>query len=111
MHIEILKDLNTDSSVTVGPTSAQREWENQDQERSKTGDTISPKLFTETLRRIFRRLNCENKGVNIDGEFITNIRFADDIMLMHRNTTRTTTLCYENYPKKVGEWVLTRRQR
>ena len=34
MFIEILKDIYTDSSVTV---HAQREWENQDQERSKTG--------------------------------------------------------------------------
>ena len=48
-------------------TSAQREWENQDQERSKTGDTNSPKLFTATLGSIFRRLNWENKGVKIDG--------------------------------------------
>ena len=52
-------------------TSAQRECENQDQERSKTGDTISPKLFTTTLESIFRRLNWENKGVKIDGEFLS----------------------------------------
>ena len=34
VYIEILKDIYTDSSVTV---HEQREWENQDQERSKTG--------------------------------------------------------------------------
>ena len=34
VYIEILKEIYTDSSVTV---NAQREWENQDQERSKTG--------------------------------------------------------------------------
>ena len=45
--------------------------------RSKTGDTISHKLFTATLRR----LNWENKGVKIDGEFLSNLRFADDIIL------------------------------
>ena len=56
---------------------------NQDQERSKTGDTISPKLFTATLESIilFRRLNWEKKGMKIDGEFLSNLRFADAIFL------------------------------
>ena len=64
----------------------------------RQGDTISPKLFTATLESIFRRLNWENKGVKIDGEFLSNLRFADDIICvsvhrniipMHRNTART----------------------
>ena len=49
VYIEILKYIiyciYTDSSVTVG-IHEQREWENQDQERSRHEDTISPKLFT-----------------------------------------------------------------
>ena len=47
----------------------------------RQGDTISPKLFTATLESIFIRLNRENKGVKIDGEFLSNLRFADDIFL------------------------------
>ena len=47
----------------------------------RQGDTISPKLFTATLESIFRRLNWENQGVKIDGKFLSNIRFADDIYL------------------------------
>ena len=47
----------------------------------RQGDTISPKLFTATLESIFRRLNWENKGVKIDGEFLSNLCFADDIFL------------------------------
>ena len=47
----------------------------------RQGDTISPKLFTATLESIFRRLNWEHKGVKIDGEFLSNLRFADDIFL------------------------------
>ena len=53
VYIEILKDIYTDSSV----------------------------LFTATLETVFRRLNWENKGVKIDGEFLYNLRFADDIFL------------------------------
>ena len=49
--------------------------------RIKKGDTISPKLFTATLESIFRRLNWENKGVKIAGEFLSNLSFADDIFL------------------------------
>ena len=47
----------------------------------RQGDTISPKLFTAPLESIYRRLNWENKGVKIDGEFLSNLRFADDIFL------------------------------
>ena len=38
-------------------------------------------MFTATLERIFRRLNWEHKGVKIDGEFLFNLPFADDIFL------------------------------
>ena len=47
----------------------------------RQGDTISPKLFTATLESIFRRLNWENKGVEIDGEFLSNLHFANDIFI------------------------------
>ena len=47
----------------------------------RQGDNFSPKLFTAALESIFRRLNWENKGVKIDGEFLTNRRFADEIFL------------------------------
>ncbi len=45
-------------------------------------DHISPKLFTATFDSIFRRLNWENKGLKIDGEFLSNLRFADDIIIL-----------------------------
>ena len=69
----------TDSSVTV------HLHKESEKIRIKRGvrqeDTISPKLFTATLESIFRRLNWENKGVKIDGEFLSNLRFTDDIFL------------------------------
>ena len=65
VYIEILKDIYTDSSVTV------HLHKESEKIRIKRGvrqeDTISPKLFTATLESIFRRLNWENKGVKIDG--------------------------------------------
>ena len=80
VYIDILKDIYRDSSVTV---HLHKESEKIRIKRGvRQGDTISPKLFTATLESIFRRLNWENKGgVKIDGEFLPNLRFADDIFL------------------------------
>ena len=78
-YIQLMKDIYTDSSVTV---YLHKEIEKIN---IKTGvrqwDTISPKLFTSTLESIFRRLNWENKGLKIDGEYLNHLRFADDIFL------------------------------
>ena len=62
-------------------------------------------MFTATLESIFRRLNWENKGVKIDEEFLSNLRFTDDIFLC-TETPQELQRCYNNYPMKVGEWVL-----
>ena len=79
VYIEILKDVYTDSSVTV---HMHKESEKIRIKRGvRLGYTISPKLFTATLESIFKRLNWEHKGVKIDGEFLSNLRFADDIFL------------------------------
>ena len=79
VYIEILKDIYTDSSVTV---HLHKESEKIRIKRGvRQGDTISPKLFTATLESVFRRLNLENKSMKIDVEFLSNLRFADDIFL------------------------------
>ena len=74
-----MKDIYTDSLVTV------HLHKESEKIRIKRGvrqrDTIYPKLFTATLESIFRRLNWENKGVKIDREFLSNLRFADDMFL------------------------------
>ena len=103
--IEILKEIYTNSSVTV---HLHKESETIRIKRGvRQGDTISPKLFTATPKSVFRRLNWENKGVKVDGEFLTNLRFADDIIiLMHRHSTRPSTDATRYYTMKVGEWVL-----
>ena len=45
----------------------------------RQGDTISPKLFTASLESIFRKSDWQGMGINIDGEYLSNLRFADDI--------------------------------
>jgi len=46
----------------------------------RQGDTLSPVMFTAALEEIFRRMKVQT-GVNIDGETLSNLRFADDIIL------------------------------
>ena len=45
----------------------------------RQGDTLSPVLFTAAVE-IFMRMNIE-AGININGVRLSNLRFADDIVL------------------------------
>ncbi|XP_072048908.1 uncharacterized protein [Amphiura filiformis] len=45
------------------------------------GDTISPKIFTAAMEQIFKQLDLEKRGINIDGEWLTDLWFADDVAL------------------------------
>ena len=103
VYIEILKDIYTESSVTV---HLHKEIAEIGIKRGvRQGDTISPKLFTATLETIFRKLNWENKGLKIDGEFLSNLRLLMTYSYAqkhHKNYNR----CYTNYPIKVDNWVL-----
>ncbi len=51
----------------------------------KQGDPLSPLLFNCALQEIFRTINCEGKGININGENLRNLRFADDVTLIAKN--------------------------
>ncbi|PIK41247.1 hypothetical protein BSL78_21886 [Apostichopus japonicus] len=46
------------------------------------GDTLSPKVFTTAMEEIFRKLNLQERGVNVDGERLTDLRFADNVALI-----------------------------
>lgn len=48
----------------------------------RQGDPVSPNLFTALLETIFRNINIDGKGLNINGENLNHLRFADDIVLI-----------------------------
>ncbi|GFR83492.1 endonuclease-reverse transcriptase [Elysia marginata] len=48
-------------------------------------DPISPKLFTAAIEMIFRKAELKH-CLNIDGETLTNLRFADDVALVTEDT-------------------------
>ena len=46
----------------------------------RQADLIFPELFTATIQ-VFKHVQLEEKGINIDGEKMSNLRFADDVAL------------------------------
>ena len=45
------------------------------------GDPISTKLFRAAVQEVFRNAQLEEKGININGEKLSDLRFADDVAL------------------------------
>ncbi|KAK6743968.1 hypothetical protein RB195_010958 [Necator americanus] len=61
--------------------------------RVRQGDTISPKLFTTALQRIITFLG--ERDIRVDGRFLSNLRFADDIVLFSSSTNEAETMLNE----------------
>lgn len=55
----------------------------------RQGGPLSPKLFTFGLENVFKELNWENKGINIDEWLLNHLRFADDIGSDHKHSCRS----------------------
>ncbi|KAK6764576.1 hypothetical protein RB195_024775 [Necator americanus] len=62
---------------------------------ARQGDIISPKLFTAALQWIMKSLSWEERGIRVDGRILSNLRFADDIVLFPSSTNETETMLNE----------------
>ena len=80
-YIEVLKCLYSNATMSI---RLQEESTKpiQLQKGVRQGDVISPKLFTNALEDVFKLLEWDGLGININGEYITHLRFADDIVIM-----------------------------
>ncbi len=93
----------------------------------KQGDPLSPKLFNGLVEEVFQKLNWEGKGIN--GEWLNNLRFPNDITLFSQNrkelenmanelaeqchkvglsviVNKTILLSNENYEIKIGNEII-----
>ncbi|KAK6748958.1 hypothetical protein RB195_001522 [Necator americanus] len=61
----------------------------------RQGDTISPKLFTAALQWIMESLSWEKRCIRVDGRFLSNLRFADDVVLFSSSTSEAETMLNE----------------
>jgi hypothetical protein len=77
-YINILKETYDGGTAQVRNESLSRKIKIMKGVRQ--GDTLSPVMFTAALEEIFRRMKVE-VGININGERMNNLRFADDIIL------------------------------
>lgn len=69
----------------------------------RQGDPLSPKIFCAVLESIFQNLNWSGKGLNIDGEMLSHLRFADDIIIISDDPTELE--CMVNELAKESEKV------
>ncbi|MFH4983054.1 hypothetical protein AB6A40_009763 [Gnathostoma spinigerum] len=51
----------------------------------RQGDTTSSKLYAACLESVFRKVSWGG-GVNIDGDVLTHVRFADDVVILANDT-------------------------
>ena len=102
-YIRILTKIYMNSSTKVrtdieGEVFATRRGVRQ-------GDPISPKLFTSLLEEVFRGLKWSKKaGISINGRKLTNLRFADDIVIFATSHKQLQEMLQELHKesKKVG---------
>ena len=56
----------------------------------RQGDTLSPNMFNSGLEQAFKSLDWQDKGININGERLNHLRFADDISDYKPHSRRVT---------------------
>ena len=79
-YVRILEDIYTGAIARIHiDTDISREV--YIQRGVRQGDTLSPKIFTTTIEEVFKKAQL-NGGVVIDGEMLTDLRFADDVALI-----------------------------
>ena len=90
-YSRILRKLYNETYAKV---TTEREGDEFKIERGvRQGDPISPKLFTSLLEDIFQELDWESKyGIKLNGFRLTNLRFADDVVLFARNAQDLQTM-------------------
>lgn len=78
-YIRILKNIYSKGTAQVRLEKSGEEFPIERGVRQ--GDPISPKLFSAALERIIRNLEWKDQGLNINGENLSHLRFADDLIL------------------------------
>lgn len=83
VYVEIIRRIYTISKSRIRLESTGKTFPIQRGVRQ--GDPLSPKLFSAVLEQIFRKLEWEHFGLNINGIRLNHLRFADDIVLFEEN--------------------------
>ncbi len=68
------------------------------------GDPLSPNLFNCVLEDIFREIDSEGRGIKIDGEYLSNLWFVDNVVMVAKSTEELREMAEEfiGNSKKAG---------
>ncbi|KAI8425563.1 hypothetical protein MSG28_011388 [Choristoneura fumiferana] len=101
-YINIIKDIYKKSTSRVkldrfGPKFSIRRG-------VKQGDPLSPKIFIAVLQDVMKDLEWSKKGIKIDTEYLSNLRFADDIVIFAKTSKELEIMIGElsNASKNIG---------
>ena len=72
--------------------------------RVRQQDPLSPKLFTAVVEEVFKKAEI-SEGVNVDGENLTNLRFADDVVLFNETTKQMEKTPEQSKLRKHESWL------
>ena len=100
-YITLLRDLYNGATSTL---KLHRDSDKIKLQRGvRQGDNISPKLFTACLQdAIINKINWEDKGINIDGEHLSHLIFADDIVLVAKSPEELESMLTDIHLAKLG---------
>ena len=103
VNVQVLEDIYEDATARI----------HIDKDTSKPikinrgirqGDTVSPKIFTAAMEGVFQSMDIKDKGINIDGEYLTDLRFADDVALVTQSVKDLEDIlnCLNEESRKIG---------
>ena len=101
-YVQLLEDIYTDATAKTHIENDVSKTINIER-GVRQGDTISPKIFTTAMEDTFKKLNLQERGLNVDGEKLTDFRFADDVALIATSVKDIVQLNELNQgSKKIG---------
>lgn len=101
-YITIIRNIYLNSTAKIQLEQAGEEFKIK--RGVKQGDPLSPKLFSAVLEKVFRNLDWEHIGLNINGKRLNHLRFADDIILLTDDCVSLQTMVQQltEESEKVG---------
>ena len=102
-YVQLLEDIYTDATANIHIENDISKTINIER-GVRQGDTISPKIFITAVADIFKKLNRQERGLNVDIEKLTDLRFAIDVALIATSVKDMEVQLYElnQGSKKIG---------